>query len=143
MATVTRKCECGRRLLQGRERKCVLCKNERRRTTSRLAHVKQSYGLTAEEYALLVQAADGACMCCHERRAKGYSWSVDHDHAVEREMGTRASIRGLVCRRCNRILRICGDSASLLRKVAAFLDKWPSAAALGRVAGFTEDRKAR
>lgn len=130
-----RKCACGRRYLQPRERKCFLCKKETRKVTNRRNHVKKNYELTPEEHKTLTDAADGRCMGCGQTRKT--SLHVDHDHWVERENGTRYSIRGLLCASCNGVLRKARDNASTLRVLAHYLDCWPTLALIGNVQGRT------
>jgi len=67
---------------------------------------------------------DGRCAVCGEKR--GYRLNVDHDHKVEKEEGVRTSVRGLLCRRCNKLLRDCRDSIPLLRKLIKYLQAPPA-----------------
>lgn len=83
------------------------------------------------EYEALLAAQGGVCAICGGKRS--YNLDVDHDHAVERaslDAGTppreaaRGSIRGLLCKTCNRgILRKARDRASVLRAAADYLDR--------------------
>jgi hypothetical protein len=88
--------------------------------------LRQRYDISLEEFALLLasQTNDEGitfCAACHEPRSKGYRWSVDHDHKVEVMHGVRASIRGLVCRRCNKVMRDVRDNWLILRLIAEFI----------------------
>lgn len=138
-ATERRKCACGRRLLVGRQRKCVLCRKETAKHTRRVAHVRNTYDLEAHELAALKALADGKCMGCLAPRR--YELHVDHDHLVERVWTTRMSIRMLLCASCNGVLRKAADSASTLRRLADHLDHWPSLGVIPDVIGTTLDRR--
>jgi hypothetical protein len=127
-----------------RARICKKCRGIKGRTTQRYAHVVKTYRLSPAEYELLIQATKdekGArrCQLCREVRATHF-YPIDHDHAVEREHGMRKSIRGLICKSCNRLLRDARDSSSLLRKAADYLDDWPARRTLLWVHGTTHDR---
>ncbi|MEV4438532.1 endonuclease domain-containing protein [Streptomyces sp. NPDC049577] len=58
------------------------------------------YALTCNEYDDLLGRADGHCMLCKTRPRPGRPLNIDHDHAL----GDWA-VRGLVCDRCNQIVR--------------------------------------
>lgn len=47
-----------------------------------------------------------------------YEYETDHDHETDR-------VRGFVCRRCNFLLGVAGDSPELLRKAALYLENPP------------------
>lgn len=59
----------------------------------------RKYGLTAAEYDALLKTQDGRCAICR-RKPKTRRLSVDHDHSLK----GRASVRGILCMRCNRYL---------------------------------------
>lgn len=65
-------------------------------------------------------------MCAGCGQTRKYRLNVDHDHKVEKERGSRASVRGLLCRRCNKLLRDCRDNPDLLRALVRYLTAWPS-----------------
>lgn len=107
-----------------RGRICATCRKE---STSAAAHARrllELYGITALEYAALLLFQKGVCAGCGQ--ARRYRLNVDHDHKVEKERGSRASVRGLLCRRCNKLLRDCRDNAELLEALAHYLRHWPS-----------------
>lgn len=139
MTTAKKKCACGRRLLVGRQRKCVLCRKETTKATRRVAHVRNTYDLEAHELEAMKTLADGKCMGCLAPRR--YELHVDHDHLVERVWTTRMSIRMLLCASCNGVLRKAGDSASTLRRLADNLDCWPSVGVIPDVIGRTGDSR--
>ena len=125
----TRQCRgCQRnRTMGATQRVCDSCQTERRRRTAKDRRLRETYGITLEEFEALLEAQRGSdgqvrCAGCLETRARNYRWSVDHDHQVEDLEGVRASIRGLLCRRCNKVLRDVRDSAGILICLAEYLE---------------------
>ena len=102
---------------------CKACK----KASTQAAHRKQRlavYAITPHEYELLLVEQNGACGACHQPRR--YNLHVEHDHRVERERGTRESIRGLACARCNSVLRKVRDDPEVLRGLIEFLENPPA-----------------
>ncbi|MEV6949934.1 endonuclease domain-containing protein [Streptomyces sp. NPDC051172] len=66
--------------------------------TSCYSHAK--YALTCGEYEVLLLHADGHCTLCTKQPRAGRPLNIDHDHALG-----QWAVRGLVCDRCNQILR--------------------------------------
>ena len=76
-----------------------------------------SLSLKPGEWEALYAAQEGICLLCLHKLWNRFSGverdkrlerlaAVDHDHQIEKELGIRASIRGLICAYpCNRILR--------------------------------------
>lgn len=111
-----------------RARICNVCKKATRRRTSKAARLGKLYGITIEEYDELFARQGGVCAGCGQKRS--YALHVDHDHAVERallaegidpQLAARASVRGLLCRKCNKVLRDVRDSAANLRQLADYV----------------------
>ena len=96
---------------------CVTCQDKRRSATTHARRIQQTYGLTAEQYAALLDHQGGACAICGGVRR--YRLNVDHDHRT-------GLVRGLTCRRCNKLLRDVRDDALVLRQAAAYLDLPPA-----------------
>lgn len=83
--------------------------------------LKRSYGLSLAEYDELFAAQNGVCAICAcpetYKAAKSphpKALSVDHDH-------TTATIRGLLCHRCNVGLGLFNDDILRLRAAIAYL----------------------
>lgn len=57
------------------------------------------YGLTEEEYDLMLAAQDGGCAMCGKACRTGRQLAVDHDHLSGR-------VRGLLCVACNQALGV-------------------------------------
>ncbi|MFJ4093458.1 endonuclease VII domain-containing protein [Kitasatospora sp. NPDC089913] len=83
-----------------------------------------TYGLTSEEYSLLLAAQGGRCAICQETRRGNLA--VDHCHTTE-------AIRGLLCNRCNGQLLARGarDRPEVLRRAADYLEDFPAWKVLG------------
>lgn len=124
-----RRCaECGKnraeRFYVGpRGRKCATCRRSRSRTNAHSARIGRTYGITAEEYATLLAAQQGACAICKQKRS--YRLNVDHCHSTGR-------VRGLLCRLCNgRLLTAARDNPETLRRGADYLENPPAVAVIG------------
>jgi hypothetical protein len=84
------------------------------------------YGLTSEDYDALLRAQDGRCAICHQRPVR-VALNVDHDHALERQAGARASVRGLLCWMCNRwLLKGARDNPESCENAAKYLREPPA-----------------
>lgn len=77
------------------------------------------FRLTLEQAAAILRI--DRCQVCGAkvgRRWDARRLETDHDHAHNR-------IRGVLCGRCNRIIGEAGDDPSLLRQIAAYLERPP------------------
>lgn len=126
---IRRKCaKCGKNRAErfyksARGRVCVTCQRARSRTTNHGARIAKTYGITADEYATILAAQQGACAICKQTRS--YRLNVDHCHATGR-------VRGLLCRLCNgRLLTAARDKPEVLRAGADYLENPPAIAVLG------------
>ena len=72
--------------------------------------LRQTYGLSPEAYAAMIERQSGRCAICRRNALL----HVDHDH----ESG---AVRGLLCRRCNTGLGQFGDDLDLLLLAADYL----------------------
>lgn len=100
-----------------RARKCADCLKANRSAATHARRVLVTYGLTVEQYEALLAHQDGACaICCGTRR---YRLNVDHDHAT-------GLVRGLLCRRCNKLLRDARDNHLVLAAASRFLQRPPA-----------------
>lgn len=79
-----------------------------------------------------MESAQGhVCAICEQPRK--YKLNIDHDHAVERQTGSaRLSVRGLLCRRCNKMLAVAGDSIEVLENAVDYLRYPPAHGVLTR-----------
>lgn len=122
---------CGRQRAEtfftsARGRICVTCQRNGRRRGQRAKRVFETYDITLEEYELLHKLQGGVCAICKGTR-KG-NFDIDHDHKLEKASGsTRVSVRGLLCKRCNRrLLPACLDDPEILRRAVEYLVEPPA-----------------
>lgn len=109
---------------------CLDCQRKQRQQTSRASRVVDTYNLTTSEFNQIMQLQGGKCAICKGTRP--YSLDIDHDHKVEATQGMRASIRGLLCRQCNRrVLTAAKDNPEILRAAADYLEQRPAQWVLG------------
>lgn len=83
------------------------------------SRLKRKYGLTLEQFDLLVQQYEGACGICRViLTASGPTkLCIDHNHITN-------GVRGLLCHRCNCALGQMLDSPTLLRRAASYLESF-------------------
>jgi hypothetical protein len=84
-------------------------------------HLKNTYGITLEEYNAMLNSQKGVCAVCGKPESikqlgKVRALCVDHDHKTEK-------VRGLLCTRCNAAMGMIGDSKELLFQLALYLEK--------------------
>jgi hypothetical protein len=114
---VCTRCDRATKELQGtRRRVCDRCQRKLRQT-ARLNHVARTYGLTPDDYQRLLLHQDDRCAIC--RGSRTYELHVDHDHATR-------LVRGLLCRRCNKLLRDVRDSRVVLGRAITYLWQTPA-----------------
>ena len=82
-------------------------------------HLRRKFGITIEQYELILALQGGVCAICKREPNPNISLHVDHDHET-------GAIRGLTCFRCNQALGAFGESATLLRAAADYLDRHDS-----------------
>ena len=117
---------CGRnrssRFYKGaRGRICATCRKKTRQRAARGTHVQRAYNITMKEHDLILELQGGVCWPCG-RRAR----DVDHDHQVEKSHGMRYSVRGILCRSCNKTLHYVKDDPGRLRRLALYLEHPPA-----------------
>ncbi|MFY1686296.1 endonuclease VII domain-containing protein [Plantactinospora sp. WMMB782] len=113
--------------------RCYRCTQARKHAVRKAAHgrrVKSVYGITGEEYDQLYEAQGERCAICPRARGITRRLAVDHDHAVEAEQGSRASVRGLLCGPCNDMLAHVRDDPEVLAKAIEYLRNPPARAVL-------------
>ena len=87
---------------------------EGHREAARWAAVKSKYGITREDYDLLLASQGGACAICRDRPKANKRLYVDHDHDT-------GVVRGLLCHPCNTGLGMFKDDSSILVAAAGYL----------------------
>ncbi len=75
----------------------------------------QSYGITREDFDLLLEKQNHSCAICNCKVATGKgTWHVDHDHVTNK-------VRGLLCHHCNTALGLFKDDPIILKKAINYL----------------------
>ena len=87
----------------------------------RAIDIKKKFGLTWEEYQLLLEKQQNVCAICKQpetkldyRTNRLINLSVDHCHETDR-------IRGLLCMDCNRALGMFQDNVDILSAAIQYL----------------------
>ena len=87
------------------------------------SQLRNSYGITLEEYNVLLEAQNGKCASCGELEVavKNHSdqkrdLAVDHCNSTGR-------IRGLLCARCNTAIGLARDDVDVLRSMIRYLER--------------------
>jgi hypothetical protein len=105
---------------------CQRCAERRRYTDEqtltqrrlwRFRNYLKEYGLTVEDYFVLLKQQNGRCATCGQLPEKQASKSrlvVDHDHET-------GYVRGLLCDTCNRALGMLGDDLQRLMTACEYL----------------------
>jgi hypothetical protein len=87
-----------------------------------LKKTAKKYGLTLEEYDQILEDQNGVCAICGKPETELNRYgsinrlSIDHDHDTDK-------IRGLLCRRCNRVLGSIETNIELIPQMIAYLIK--------------------
>jgi hypothetical protein len=95
------------------------CAQEGFRMSCRLSAIRNSYGLSKDTYFLMIEEQSNRCKICgatdpSQSRKGTRVWSVDHDH-------TTGKVRGLICHRCNNVLRMFNDDWRLFLSASIYL----------------------
>jgi len=117
--TAKRPCiDCGKTNAVPPKRLCPTCTRAHKKASAEKAHarrVEATYGISAEDYELLLKASGGRCFICGSRGGRK-RLAVDHDHTKE----GRESVRGLTCTSCNHYLlgKVAHDDPDRLEEIA-------------------------
>lgn len=77
------------------------------------------FGLSPEQYDILLASQDGRCAVCRGHDQTGKRLAVDHCHVSDR-------VRGLLCMSCNLILGHAKDSVPMLKQAIDYLERHSS-----------------
>lgn len=85
--------------------------------------LQRKFGLTLNEYEVILQAQGGGCAVCGmTEEANGRMLAVDHDHSCcPARMTCGECRRGLLCNHCNLHLGAVGDNIAHIESMAAYL----------------------
>ena len=94
--TTTHRHQRSEKTMEHREK---LKTDKKRLTYSRAYHLKQTYGLTLEQYDEMLEQQGEVCAICGEANLDGKRLYVDHNHET-------GKVRGLLCLKCNNRLGV-------------------------------------
>lgn len=111
--------------------KPLLCATHRRarrfnrRNYSHEKHIKDTYGITADEYQAIYDYQGGKCAICRRATGARKRLSVDHCHATGR-------VRGTLCTTCNKyVLGHARDDIAFFERAIEYLKHPPAFAVIG------------
>lgn len=87
------------------------------KTIQRKRALKRLYNISFEQYDVLFKSQHGVCAICSKPPKDNRKLFVDHDHVTTK-------IRGLLCDKCNFILGLSGESASILQEGINYLARY-------------------
>lgn len=91
-------------------------KSESGKLSSQNSKLKKRFGITVEQYNLLLQNQNGECLICKATEStNGHRLAVDHCH-------TTGKIRGLLCKSCNVALGNFKDNIVSLKNAISYLE---------------------
>ena len=88
---------------------------ERTKRAGRDRKLQQKFGITMEQYEMMLKTQGGMCAIC-VGRDRNKDLAVDHCHNTN-------TVRGLLCGRCNPAIGYLQDDPNLARKAASYLEK--------------------
>jgi hypothetical protein len=89
--------------------------------------VTRRHGLGRDGVDAILAAQRGACAVCGVlyEDSPGHRLAMDHDHNhCPGNKGCPECVRGMLCNACNNLMRLSRDDPKVLRKAAAYLDRW-------------------
>lgn len=81
-----------------------------------VARLRRVYGMTPEDYALMLAEQGGVCAVCREPEVIVKTMPVDHDHDT-------GVVRGILCTPCNTTLGKMKEDPERLRALADYIEK--------------------
>jgi hypothetical protein len=113
--------------------RCYSHHNQRKRELRLANHgrrVQSVYGISAQQYAALLEFQGGRCAICRRATGARKRLAVDHDHSCCRGPSSCGRcVRGLVCGPCNDVLAHFRDDPHTFAVGAGYLQCWPSRSA--------------
>jgi hypothetical protein len=105
------------------------------------------FNLEPGQYDLMLQLQGGLCQICHlpeksvsSRTGKSYSLPVDHDRTCcPGDVSCGECVRGLICRNCNVLLGMSGNSPEVLASASLYLEEWKASQDSRKAAQAGED----
>ena len=92
--------------------------NENTRNEKKRQYVRRRrYGITNEEFQMMILLREGKCDLCHKLpQGSRKTLFIDHDHITN-------EIRGLLCNECNLGLSYLGDDNDIPNRVQQYFNK--------------------
>jgi hypothetical protein len=110
--------------------RCYSHHNQRKRELRLANHgrrVQSVYGISAQQYAALLEFQGGRCAICRRATGARKRLAVDHDHSCCRGPSSCGRcVRGLVCGPCNDVLAHFRDDREAFTRGHDYLTSWPS-----------------
>lgn len=110
-------CKKGHYLRCATTHNCLECAkaNEKKNKNRKWQRIKKEYGLSKDDFFVLLQAQNESCaICCASINQN--SCHVDHCHS-------KGHVRGLLCSKCNQGLGLFGDNKNNLFQAIKYLEK--------------------
>lgn len=85
---------------------------------------RKEFDISIDEYEEIYDEQDGRCYICR-KQPRARRLAVDHDHALEAKVGSRRSVRGLLCRACNEYIGHLDDNPGKARRLVEYLERGP------------------
>jgi hypothetical protein len=101
------------------------------KTAARGRRLERVYGITGEEADAILEAQGGACAICRRATGKSKALAVDHDHELEKLVGSRLSVRGRLCGPCNDMLGHARDEVEFFERAIEYLKNPPARQVIG------------
>jgi hypothetical protein len=80
-------------------------------------NLRSGYGIDQEDWARMYNKQEGLCAICKRHmdvNSDDRDIHVDHDHKTE-------AVRELLCKKCNSLIGMCGESVSTLLSAIKYL----------------------
>ena len=114
----------------GLKRTCKVCYPKSNPQEKRRHHLWYTYGLTLEDYKILLQKQKRSCAICKTKNPGGRfkTWNIDHvhrNHVIKSHTGAtqKEKVRGLLCWSCNVMIGFAKDDPKILYEIAKYLEK--------------------
>jgi hypothetical protein len=94
----------------------------------RRRRLKQSYGITPEEFDTQLEIQGGKCACCSKVMVVDVEKHLTADHAMVDHDHVTGKVRGIICHSCNTGIGRLGDNAEGVALAYRYLTefKWHS-----------------
>lgn len=94
-------------------KKCVKTRPHRQLEYQNWQAKKKMYGVTKDHFYKMLSEQKGVCLICKKTPKR---FVIDHNHTTKK-------VRGLLCNNCNSGIGYLGDSISMLRNAAIYLEE--------------------